>query len=338
MTKVSADRKYVEDRVSVYNADVATLYQKWEDPQMIVSDGAYGISGFEGDTNTPGELPSWYRSHVELWSRHVSAGTTLWFWNTEVGWATVHPILESNGWTYKRCNIWNKGINHIAGNSNTKRAQTFPAVTEVCVHYVKEPTFDCEGEELSLQEWLRHEWKRSGLNFYEANEACGVADAATRKYLTSGHLWYRPPTDAFMKMAGYANREGDEEGRPYFSIDGKRPITREEYEGIFPKFDCEVGRTNVWDHPPLRNKERMKGPNGSEALHLNQKPLELMDLIIKASTDPGDVVWEPFGGLCSASVSSKRLERRAFAAEKHEEIYKQAVERLDRVEEPTLFD
>ena len=328
MTKASSIRKHIEDQVAVYNVDAAEIYQRWEDPQVIVSDGAYGISGFEGDTDTPEELPSWYRNHIELWSRCASAGTALWFWNTEIGWANVHPILDSNGWEYKRCNVWDKGVGHIAGNSNTQRAQTFPAVTEVCVHYVKRPSFNCDGEELSLQEWLRHEWKRAGLNFSEANDACGVADAATRKYLTPGHLWYRPPVEAFGKLVEYANREGSKDGKPYFSVDGETPLSPDEYSSMFPKFDCEVGRTNVWECPPLRSEERIRVSGSNKALHLNQKPLELIDLVIEATTDPGDVIWEPFGGLCTAAVSAKRLGRRALSAEVNEEVYGEAIKRL----------
>jgi site-specific DNA-methyltransferase (adenine-specific) len=48
---------------------------------------------------------------------------------------------------------------------------------------------------------------------------------------------------------------------------------------------------------------------------LNQKPLDLMDRIIVASTDPGDVVWEPFGGLFTASLAAARLGRAAYGAE-----------------------
>jgi site-specific DNA-methyltransferase (adenine-specific) len=65
-----------------------------------------------------------------------------------------------------------------------------------------------------------------------------------------------------------------------------------------------------------------------KALHLNQKPLELIDLTIEATTDPGDVVWEPFGGLCTAAVSAKRLGRKALATEVNEEVYQEAVKRL----------
>jgi site-specific DNA-methyltransferase (adenine-specific) len=50
---------------------------------------------------------------------------------------------------------------------------------------------------------------------------------------------------------------------------------------------------------------------------------------ILASTDPGDVVWEPFGGLCSASIAALQVGRRAYAAELNADYFKVAVKRLD---------
>ena len=42
------------------------------------------------------------------------------------------------------------------------------------------------------------------------------------------------------------------------------------------------------------------------------------------------MVWEPFGGLCSASVAAVTLGRRAFAAETDPEFADLAAERLRR--------
>ena len=70
----------------------------------------------------------------------------------------------------------------------------------------------------------------------------------------------------------------------------------------------------------------MKMRNGRTA-HLNQKPLDLMRLIIEASTDVGDVVWEPFGGLFSASIAARSLQRRAYAAEIDEDCFALGVQR-----------
>ena len=49
--------------------------------------------------------------------------------------------------------------------------------------------------------------------------------------------------------------------------------------------------------------------SGSKSLHGNQKPVKLMERIIGASTDPGDVIWDPFGGLCSGAVAAMNLEQ-----------------------------
>ena len=53
---------------------------------------------------------------MAAWSRQAEPATTLWFWNTEVGWATVHPLAAEDGWDYVRVITWDKGIAHIAGN------------------------------------------------------------------------------------------------------------------------------------------------------------------------------------------------------------------------------
>ena len=85
--------------------DALEMYPRWPAPVVIVSDGAYGVSGFPGDTHTPDGLVDWYRPHVRAWSEAATGETTLWFWNTEIGWATVHPLLIEFGWEYVGCNV-----------------------------------------------------------------------------------------------------------------------------------------------------------------------------------------------------------------------------------------
>jgi site-specific DNA-methyltransferase (adenine-specific) len=254
--------------------------------------------------------------------------TTLWFWNTEIGWASVHPTLVEHGWEYRSCHIWDKGIGHIAGNANSKTLRRFPVVTEVCAQYVRKVKIETKGSALSLKEWVRSEWERSGLPLYKANAACGVKNAATRKYLTKCHLWYFPPPEAFELLARYANQHGRSQGRPYYSLDGVRPATAEEWSRMRAKFHCDVGITNVWREPAVRGEERIK--NAYKCVHMNQKPLRLLERIILASSDPGDVVWEPFGGLCSAAVAAINTGRQCYSAEILADYFTAARERLAR--------
>jgi site-specific DNA-methyltransferase (adenine-specific) len=187
-----------------------------------------------------------------------------------------------------------------------------------------------------MQEWLRYEWQRTALPLNLSNKACGVANAATRKYLTADHLWYYPPPEAFQRMADYANRRGKPNGRPYFSRDGKRAISTEEWSHLRAKFNCPMGLTNVWAHPQVSGSERVNGTRQRmkwkyRSLHGSQKPLKLIDICITTSTDVGDVVWEPFGGLCPAAVCSMQTKRQSVSAEIISEFYLAAVQRLNSI-------
>lgn len=319
---------YHTNQVTIHHEDVSNLYEVWPTPDVIISDGGYGVSGFKGDSHTPTDLSGWYKPHVQAWTKYSKPGTTLWFWNTEIGWAEVHPLLVNSGWEYVCCNIWDKGLQHIAGNCNLAKLKHFPIVTEICVQYVKRPEFIVEDKVLSLKEWIRYEWDRTGLPLYKANEACGVVNAASRKYLTKDHLWYAPPPEHFERLADYANRHGNETERPFFYIDKLTPLTTFHYASLFAKFEGQYGVTNVWNHPPLHTNERVRLNGSNKYAHLNQKPVELIKMLIETSTTTNDVIWEPFGGLCTGGYVAALTDRQAFCAEINETIYQYAVERM----------
>lgn len=327
----------LEDKLHFGN--VLDAYGDWPSPSAIISDGAYGIGGFPGDPRVIDDLVGWYEPHVEAWSSAATPSTTLWFWNTEIGWATLHPLLSAYGWEYVQTILWDKGIAHIAGNVNGETIRQFPVVTEVCVFYRRRLEFQSATGRQSAKEWLRYEWQRSGLPLNRANEACGVKNAATRKYLTQDWLWYFPPPDMMEKLVEYANEHGSHLGRPYFSLDGKRPVTRDEWAQLRHPWHHQHGITNVWPHPPVNGSERYKGngeraaprvynPGRNATTHLNQKPLLFMKRILESVTTAGDLIWEPFGGLCTASLAAVEMGRDWRAAEQVDRFYLTALERL----------
>ena len=311
----------------LHTGDVADAYHRWPTPAAIVSDGAYGIGeGFPGDPMDVARLPQWYEPHVAAWTAAAGPRTSLWVFNHELGWATIHPLLVRYGWRYEQCNIWDKGLGHIAGRVNGSTIRHFPCVTEVCVMYSWPALLPSPGSApLEMQHWLRAEWRRAGLALSTANEACGVANAATRKWLTADELWYPPPPEAFAALVRYANQHGDPAGRPYFDLgtdERGQPRTLDDFRY---RWNYTHGWTNIWKCPPVAGAERIRGdgiraaagrrPGKAASTHHNQKPLALMRQIVGACTDPGDVVWEPFGGLCSASVAAVELRRVPYAAE-----------------------
>lgn len=311
------------------NDNALNCYNDWPSPTLVILDGPYGINGFEGDTSSPDKLPQWYDEHIKRITRKSTPETTLWFWCTEIGWAFMHPIFEKYGWEYKCCNIWNKGIGHIAGNSNSKTLSKLPVVTEVCVQYVKKPSFIFDEKEVSMKDWLYYEWKRTGLPLSKTNDACGVKNAASRKYFDRGNLWYMPTPESFEKLVKYANLHGNQDGKPYFSFNEIENPTSDDWKKMRAKFYCPIGITNVWNIPSLRSSERIK--KGTKAAHNNQKPLEIIKMLLEISSDEGDIVWDPFGGLGTTVVAAIELKRKIYSCEISKETYDIAMQRIDSI-------
>jgi site-specific DNA-methyltransferase (adenine-specific) len=61
---------------------------------------------------------------------------------------------------------------------------------------------------------------------------------------------------------------------------------------------------------------------------MNQKPLKLLERVILASSDLGDIIWEPFGGLCSTAVACLATGRHCFSAEINGDYFPVAAARL----------
>ncbi|HEY5903704.1 MAG TPA: DNA methyltransferase [Anaerolineales bacterium] len=85
-----------------------------------------------------------------------------------------------------------------------------------------------------------------------------------------------------------------------------------------------------WDIPLSTGRERIKS-NGTKA-HPTQKPEGLLYRVILSSSNPGDVVLDPFLGSGTTAAVSKRLGRRFIGIEQDADYVRVAQERLDRIQ------
>ena len=47
------------------------------------------------------------------------------------------------------------------------------------------------------------------------------------------------------------------------------------------------------------------------------------------TSDEGDVIWDPFAGLCTTAIAAMKLNRTCFLAENNEAVYSIACSRLN---------
>lgn len=83
------------------------------------------------------------------------------------------------------------------------------------------------------------------------------------------------------------------------------------------------------DDAQLYNRVHTTKPvHSSKRLHPTEKPIELLENLIKLNSDEGDAVLDPFMGSGSTGVACKNLGRRFIGIEKTSKYYQVAIERL----------
>jgi len=80
---------------------------------------------------------------------------------------------------------------------------------------------------------------------------------------------------------------------------------------------------NVWEIPRVRYRM------GEYENHPTQKPVLLLERIILASSNPGDVVLDPFSGTFTTSFVAKKFRRQSIGIEIEEEYVKIGLRRLE---------
>jgi modification methylase len=92
----------------------------------------------------------------------------------------------------------------------------------------------------------------------------------------------------------------------------------------------ELQMRSDWHLPICAGGERLKDETGAKA-HSTQKPEALLHRVILASTNPGDVVLDPFFGSGTTGAVAKRLGRRFIGIERDPAYVKLAQTRIDSV-------
>jgi len=96
-----------------------------------------------------------------------------------------------------------------------------------------------------------------------------------------------------------------------------------DYRKTPPKpYNTEKVPGNVWNFPRVRYRM------AEYENHPTQKPIALLERIIKASTDEGDVVLDPFSGTFTTSYVAKELNRKSIGIEIDEDYSKIGIRRV----------
>jgi site-specific DNA-methyltransferase (adenine-specific) len=126
-------------------------------------------------------------------------------------------------------------------------------------------------------------------------------------------------TGVWVKPDGMPQYSGDRPGMGYESIVVAHAPGRSTWNG--------GGKHGVWTFPKMGSDDRERTG------HETQKPLALMQALVRDFTDPGDLILDAFAGSGTTGVAAKRLGRRFLGWERDPKYHAIAEKRIASAKE-----
>ena len=221
--------------------------------------------------------------------------------------------------------------------------ETYADVVEHILFYVKgiEKDIDIPTTANHIRNYLRDEKEKSGLTnkffskqFSDFYDKKGCLDRSVIEHYFSEKQWVFPSKEIYQEIlqkTGFFQKDYDELKSEYEKLvyvfnhedirTWRNPRDKRQYnydKQIFP---------NVWY---FNNKQEM-----TEYQHPTIKPLKLIETIIKASSNKGDLVLDPFMGSGTTGVACQNLSRDFIGYEISPEYFKIAEKRIKRSNQPS---
>jgi site-specific DNA-methyltransferase (adenine-specific) len=170
-----------------------------------------------------------------------------------------------------------------------------------------------------LRAYLAGEWERAGLLPRHVNEATGTQMSS--HYLTRSQ-WALPTEANYERLRTFANSRANGAGpvltRPYEDLRRDYEDLRRDYEDLRRDYEdlrrpfnvtADVPFTDVWTFPTVAHYP---------GKHPCEKPLALMEHIVRTSSRSGDVVLDTFCGSGATAAAAKNLGRQAIVGDEAE--------------------
>lgn len=244
---------------------------------------------------TKNEYTEWCIQWLTEVARVVKRSGSLYLFGYTRNLIYLYEDIVRLGFIFRQEIIIDKGKRSLGGRK-TSTYKMFPTVTETLwfFNYNSKPF---------IKEFLKERQKSLNLTSLQINQQLGVKvnGGGVWSLYTGNNILAQVPTKEMWS-------------RLQKVLEFNMP-----YEEIGQTFNIEMGYTNVWTDINFYSEAR---------IHSTQKPVQLIERIIKASTNEGMVVLDPFMGSGSTAIAAINLNRNFIGIEKNEDYVKLSLQRI----------
>lgn len=268
---------------------------------LIIADPPYfKVIGEKWDYQwrTEKEYVEWCLEWISEVSRVLRLGGTFYCFGYFRTLALLVPYFDDLGLDLRQQILVDKGMRAVSGRA-TKKYRLFPNTTESILFITKD-------NKKFVKPFLKERQQTLGLKAKEINERLGVKS-------NGGGMWSiytgKNVCEQFPTKELWTKLEK--------VLDFKLP-----YESVAQTFNPQMGVTDIWRDIDFYKEKRV---------HSTQKPLKLIQRLILASSNEGDLVLDPFAGSGSTALASIQLKRDYITFETDEKYYQEVLKRIEDV-------
>jgi len=296
---------------------------------LILTDPPYNIGKAKWD-KIPDYI-NWCGKWIKECERVLKDNGSFYFWHNDIPQIAqlMEWIRQNTKFVFNSFVIWDKGDFRALSWKNPSEDNNLRSWFNTCEYCLFYTFQDETGLEQILPacfepylDYMTSEKNALGMNIKSVNELTGYASIASHWF------WQEPqrrqPQPRFIAEQDY--RKLQSTGRwkkPYESLRREYESLRQEYESLRYTHNLDTNHNNVW-----RSQERNNGKQ-----HPTQKPLDLMERIVKTSSKEGGIILDPFMGSGSTGVACVNTGRNFIGIEKEENYFNIAKKRIEEAEQ-----
>jgi len=317
--------------LSVRNVDVLEGFKNIEDKSqdLIIADPPY-YKAINEKWDKQWKTEQDYLDWCKLWFDECvrvlkDTGSFYCYGNFDI-FSKQKVLIFDKQLNFRQNITLNKGLKSIAGRTSNK-LRMFPTSSEQLVYYVVQNDYDDRQlliePMIEIRNYLNNERKKAGFTLDEMCCFLGLNDkghGGIAYHWCSSKQPAMIPAKHYLKLQTTGFFDAD-----YSDLILKMQTVKETHKELRYNFNLPYATTDVWDFTP--DKVRYGHPT--------QKPQDICQRIIKASSNENDNVLIPFAGSGSEIVGCKELKRNCIAFEIESQYVEIINQRLNYA--PKLF-
>jgi DNA modification methylase len=285
---------------TIVNGDAISIMKKLPDKSisLTIADPPYFKTineKWDFKWRTEEDYLEWTEKWIKELSRIAKTNSSFWLFGYVKLLSKILPIAEKYGFVFRQQIVVEKGMRSISGRK-TSTYKMFPTTTESIFFFVK-------NNQPNIKKFLKERQKEVGLTAKEINEKLHVKS-------NGGGVWSLYTGENI--LAQIPTREMWERLQDVLKF-------KMDYSEVNFTFNTQMGFSDVWTDIDFYKEDRN---------HPTQKPLKLMERLVIASSNEGDLVLDPFLGSGTTAIASKKLNRKFIGIEIDKKYCKLAEKRL----------